>query len=361
MKLGLRLTAFFVGCLLLLCQPARAQTDPALSNAVLGLLDAYLHSGGPSKEELDSGSALANWAILKDIGIPILRKDNGLRKGDWSALWAPLDAVLAEQGFSGKLTPLQAITFWEESEKDPDRFVRLLGREHILDPKQPAQRNRGHRLRESIAQLRNRLPSERANARFEDAGWKFTATSSLMPGTRTVRVAITGSQPCNITGSARTLNLNLKGRLYEDLDSHSGIKVQLLDNSFTGKGCEVNLRDRTSSIARLVGGGEAKLSSSLNIVIQDELVSGRFQVDLVSKQTGLALLTGRAVYSVRGKVGRDGTLEARLIPVSRSGSRLLKDLLEQEGSLTGVVTNSTGRGQMILPVLKDPLDWASKG
>lgn len=354
------LAAFFIGCLTFFIQPASAQTDPALKTAVLLALDAYLQGGGPSKEELGSGAALANWAILKDVAIPNLKKDESLSKGSWKQLWAPLEAVLGEYGYAGRLTPLESLTYWEESQKDPDRFVRLLGREKVLDPKEPAQRNKGRRLREAVGNVRSKVGTERANARYEDAGWKFTATSSLSPGTRLVRIAITGSQPCKITGSGRTLSLILKGRLFEDANSPAGIKVQILDKEFRGKGCELTLRDRITTVARLSGGGEAKVSGNLNILIQDELVNGRFQVDFVSKQVGVSLLTGRAVYTLRGKVTPEGKVEAKLIPVSRTGSRVLKQSLELEGTLTGTVTNSVGRGQLVLPVLKDPLDWAGE-
>ena len=361
MKLSLKvMAAVLAGCLTFFIQPASAQTDPALKTAVLQTLDAYLKAGGPSKDELGSGAALANWAILKDIAIPNLKKDESLNKGSWKQLWSPLEVVLVEYGFNGKLSPLETVTYWEESEKEPDRFVRLLGRDKVLDPKVPAQRNKGRRLRDSVGKVRGKVGTERASARYEDAGWKFTATSSLTPGTRLVRIAITGSQPCKITGSARTLSLNLKGRLYEDPASPAGIKVQILDKDFQSKGCELTMRDRITTVARLSGGGEAKVSGNLNILIQDELVNGRFQVDLVSKQVGTSLLTGRAVYTIRGKVNREGKLEAKLLPVSRTGSRVLKQSLELEGSLTGTVSNNVGRGQLILPVLKDPLDWTGQ-
>jgi len=354
------LAAFLMGCLTFFIQPASAQTDPALKTAVLVTLDAYLQGGGPSKEELGTGAALANWAILKDVAIPNLKKDASLSKGSWKQLWAPLDTILAEYGFSGKLSPLETVTYWEESQKDPERFVRLLGREKILDPKVPAQRNKGRRLRDAVGNVRSKVGTERANARYEDAGWKFTATSSLSPGTRLVRIAVTGSQPCKITGSARTLSLNLKGRLFEDGESPAGVKVQILDKEFNSKGCELTMRDRITTVARLSGGGETKVSGSLNILIQDELVNGRFQVDLVSKQVGVSLLTGRAVYTLRGKIDREGKLEAKLIPVSRTGSRVLKQSLELEGTLTGTVANSVGRGRLVLPVLKDPLEWTAE-
>jgi hypothetical protein len=353
------LFALFTGFLVLI-QPASAQTDPALKTSVERVLDAYLTSGGPSKDELDSGSDLANWSILKDLGVPGFLKNDSLRKGDWKAIWQPLEDVLDDYDLSKKLRPLQVLAFWEESSKDHSRFVRLLGREKILDPKQPAQRNRGRRLREAVGEIHSKLSPIRTNARYEEAGWRFTANASLEPGARIVRVAITGSQPCKITGSARTASLTLKGRLFEDLGSKAGVKVQILDRSFKSKGCELNLRDRVSTVARLAGGGEAKTVGSLNIVFQDELVTGRFQIDIVSKQVGVALLTGRAVYTIRGKVTRDGKLEAALIPVSRSGSRVLHQSLELEGTLTGTVGNSAGRGQIVLPVLKDPLSWKSE-
>ena len=354
----LSLLALFIGYIFL-AQPTSAQTDPALKVSVEKALDAYLTSGGPSKEELGSGSDLANWSLLKDLGIPGFLDDEGLDKGSWDTIWRPLEEVLGEHQLGGKLRPLQVLAFLEESRKDPDRFVRLLGREKVLDPKVPAQRNRGRRLREALGVLQGKMSPIRTNARYEAAGWRYTANASLEPGSRIVRVAITGSQPCKITGSARTATLALKGRLFEDPGSQAGVKVQVLDRSFKSKGCELNLRDRISTTARLAGGGEAKVAGNLNVFFQDELVNGRFQIDIVSKQVGVALLTGRAVYTIRGKVTSDGKLEAKLIPVSRSGSRVLQQSLELEGTLTGTVGNSVGRGQIVLQVLKDPLTWKS--
>ena len=87
-------------------------------------------------------------------------------------------------------------------------------------------------------------------------------------------------------------------------------------------------------------------------------MTGRFQVDLVSKQVGVALLTGRAVYTLRGGINSAGEMKVLLTPVSTSGSRVLKQLLDKEGRLSGKVVNSVGKGTLVLPVLKDSLGWS---
>jgi hypothetical protein len=135
------------------------------------------------------------------------------------------------------------------------------------------------------------------------------------------------------------------------------VKVQVLDQEFKSQGCELRLNDRLNSVERLAGGGEAKLSGVLNLLIRDKAVTGRFQVYLVSEQAGLKLLTGRAVYNVRGQVGEDGSLKATLAPMSNSGDRVLRQMLEKEGSLTGIVQNGRGSGKITVAVLKDSLDW----
>lgn len=327
-----------------------------MKTAVTETLKAYLNEGGPSKGELNNGAALANWAVLKGVGFPQLQAHQSLRVGTWGDLWAPLSQVLKARGFEN-LRPFQVLILWQESQSEPARFERLLGRDGVLDPRVPKERNRGRDLREAVGRARAEMKTVRASVRFEDAGWQFTSTAFLNPAGRIVRLAVSGSQPCKITGSQRTLNLNLKGRLFEDLDSPSGLKVQIVEQKFLSRGCELSLTDRVDSVQRLAGGGEAKIAGGLNLAIKDEIVSGRFQIDLVSKQAGVSLLTGRAVYSLRGKVSHSGELVVRLVPISSSGSRLLRQLLEKEGSLTGSVSNSAGSGKILIPVLKDPLNW----
>lgn len=355
----MKISGLFLRALLLVglfsLQPVLAQADPALKTAVVELLESYLKIG-PDKEELGDGSALANWAVLKGVALPELQQQSSLRIGSWNAIWGPLTTLLGQRGFS-ELEALEVLTLFEETESEPARFVRLLGRQKLLDPKIPKERNRGRQLRESVGSARGELKALRANCRFEKGGWSYTGTVFLDPGSRIVRLALRGSQPCKITGSARSANLNLKGRLFEDTQSPSGLKVQVLDRQFKSQGCELNLKDRIDSVQRLSGGGEAKLSGNLDLRVRDETVTGRFQVDLVSKQAGVALLTGRAVYSLRGSVTRNGKLEVKLVPVSTSGSRVLRQMLESEGALSGELLNSVGKGTIKLPVLKDPLKW----
>jgi hypothetical protein len=346
------LVSLFAG---LLTAPVQAQTDPALKTAVVELLKSYLKSG-PAQTELGNGSALANWAVLKGVGLPELQQQENLRQGSWEVIWTPLTTVLKGHDF-GRLRPLQILTLWEETESEPLRFVRILGRDGLIDPKKPADRKKGLGLRKAVGAVRSEMKPVRSNSRFEKGGWKFTATSSLNPSNRIVRVAIRGSQPCKITGSARSINLNLKGRLFEDLESPSKVKVQVLDQQFKSQGCELMLKDRIDSIVRLTGGGEAKLAGNLDLRLRDDTVTGRFQIDLVSKQAGVALLTGRAVYTLRGRVGATGEISVKLVPVSSSGSRVLRQLLESEGTLSGTISDSVGSGKIELPVLKDPLNW----
>lgn len=341
--------AFFPG-------PVQAQQDPALGTAITELLESYLKEG-PTKQELGSGAALANWAILEARGLPELQTQPGMNKGSWGSAWAPLNRLLQERGFA-KLRPLQALTLWEETRKSPARFVRVLGREGLLDPKEPKERNKGIALREAIENVRGDIPHYRCSARFETAGWSYTGTASVSPSDRIVRLALRGSQPCKISGSARISNLNLKGRLFEDRDSPSGVKVQLLEHSFSASGCELDIRDRINVVKRLSGGGEAKVSATLDLRVRDDRVSGRFQLDMVSRQAGVALLTGRAIYALKGEVDQDGTLDVQLAPVSSSGNRVLRQLLEKPGNLKGVLSNSKGSGLIHLPVLKDSLEWS---
>jgi len=340
---------------LVLGSPVRAQTDPALKTAVVELLESYLRTG-PSSSELSDGSAEANWAVLKGVGIPGFQQQDGLRKGTWDVLLSPIVNAVSDSKFE-TLGPLQVLALWEETESDPERFVRLLGRDGLLNPKKPDERKRGKDLREAISQARLGLANIHSNAHFEKGGWKYTATASLSPSERMVRVAIRGSQPCKITGSARSVNLNLKGRLFEDPTSPSKIKVQVIDQQFQSQGCELTLKDRIDSVVRLSGGGEAKLSGNLDLRVRDEAVTGRFQIDLVSKQAGVALLTGRAVYTLRGKIAQDGTISVDLIPVSTSGSRVVRQMLEVEGTLVGTLAKSVGSGRIELPAFKDPLNW----
>lgn len=346
-------------CLILsLGSPSVAQTNPALGTAVQATLDAYLVHG-PAKKELGDGSAIANWALLSAKGIPTLRSQPALNKGDWNKIWSPVNLAISEAGFS--LRPLQVLPLWEQTKKKPDKFLRLLAKAGVLDPKKNDQRARGKQFRAALDKATQEMKPLRGNSRYEVAGWKYTGTVSLEPSSRVVRIAIRGSQPCPKTGSARTVGLSIKGRIFEDPGSESGIKVQILSSSYQSAGCRLNLSDRIDSIQRLSGGGEAKLAGNLSLRIRDESVTGRFQVDLVSKQVGVALLTGRAVYTLRGGIDSSGALNVILTPVSTSGSRVLKQLLDKEGSLTGTISKSTGKGQIILPVLKDKLDWQDAG
>lgn len=337
--------------------PAAAQTDPALQTGVWVLIDTYLRTG-PKKSELNDGAALANWALLKGVGLPELRVQQPLAQGAWSAIWQPLDRVLAEHKFS-KLSPMEALDLWDQNQDSPVRFVRVLGKRGLLDPKKPAERKRGEALMEAISQVRGQLSPIRCNTRFEKNGWSYTASASLEPADRYVRLALRGSQPCQTTGSVRVVNLNLKGKFYEDPKSASGIKMQILDQQFQSQGCDIKLRGRVDSIEPLAGGGEAKVSISLDIKVLDENVTGRFQLDLVSRQTGLALVTGRAIYSIRGKVNSKGELEVALVPVSSSGGKPVRQLLEKEGALTGKLAHGTVSGKIILPVLKNTPGWSA--
>lgn len=349
-------TLILVGFLCSFSVPAGAQTDPALKTAVLELVESFLKKG-PKKEELSNGSAIASWAILKGVALPAFTEHESLRQGTWDVHWRPIEETLTARGF-GKLRPLQALTLYEETKGAPPRFVRLLGRRGLIDPKKPAERKRAKELRVALGKACEEVKGVRSSARYEGAGWKFTGTAFLDPGKRIVRLAIRGSQPCKITGSARVLNLNLKGRLFEDRESTAGIKIQILDKKFTSHGCELNLKHRINSVLRLSGGGEAKTAGNLNLLVRDDTVTGRFQIDLVSKQVGVALLTGRAVYTLKGKVSPSGELDVQLLPVSSSGSRVLRQQLETEGTLTGIVKDSRGSGVLNLSVLKEPIKWS---
>lgn len=355
----MRLKRWLLTALLVLAgfvqNPVQAQTDPALDAAVNAVLDAYLKAG-PSREELSEGSAIANWALLKGMGLPQLRLQQELRVGSWEAVWQPLNRVLAERGFS-KLTPMEALDMWAQTQDSPVRFVRLLGRDGLIDPKVPAERNRGSELRDAIGQVRRQLAPLRCRTHYEKNGWSYTGSASLEPGDQVVRVALRGSKPCATTGTARVVNLNLKGRLYAEPKNPTGLKVQLLDQQFQSQGCDLTLRGRIDSIEKLNGGDDAKVALTLELRLLDEEVTGRVQLDLVSRQVGLTLVTGRAIYSIRGKVTESGELEATLVPVSSSGSKVVRERLELQGTISGKLAQGSGSGRIVLPVFKEGLTW----
>lgn len=337
--------------------PVSAQTDPALQSAVNALLDSYLRTG-PGREGLGDGSALANWALLKDVGLPQLRQQPELKLGAWEAVWQPLSKTLAERGFS-KLSPMEALDYWQQTEDSPVRFVRLLGKDGLIDPKIPADRKKASDLRDAVGQVRVRLAPLRCRTHYEKSGWSYTGSAEFEPGDRIVRVALRGSKPCPSTGTTKVVNLNLKGRLFADPKSPTGLKAQLLDHQFQSQGCDLKLRGRIDSIVKLSSGDEAKLALSLDLRILDENVTGRVQLDLVSRQVGLALVTGRAIYSVRGRVSEQGALEVTLVPVSSSGHKSVREQLELEGTLSGKLAQGSGAGSLVLPVFKESLNWSA--
>ncbi len=235
MNLKRRLIAALFVLLAAVQSPVAAQTDPALQTAVNALVDSYVRTG-PAREELGDGSALANWALLKDVGLPLLLRQSDLKVGTWDAVWQPLSKTLAERGFS-KLTPMQALDYWQQTEDSPVRFVRLLGRDGLVDPKVPADRKKASELRDAVGQVRVRLAPLRSRAHYEKSGWSYTSSAEFKPGDRIVRVALRGSKPCPSTGTMKVVNLNLKGRLFADPKSPTGLMAQLLDHQFQSQGC----------------------------------------------------------------------------------------------------------------------------
>ncbi len=350
------LSIAFVLALVLLPGPRAAwgQTDPALQMSVEKLFESYLVEG-PRKSELSNGPALAAWAILNRMAIPDMLAQAELRKGAWRAVWEPIRTVLEERDFA-ELSPLEAITYYEETEVEPVRFVRLLARDGLIDLRHPDQRQRAEALRAAIGAQVRRLEAVRSNVRFERAGWNFTGTAALTPGERIVRVALRGSKPCNISGRAATSNLTLKGRLFAAPGSKDGIKVQLLEHRFDSQGCQLSLKTQVSGLAPLQRGGEVRVSGSLNLQIRGEVVSGRLQVDIATRGTN-NVDTGRGVYNLRGKVDENGELQANLVPVSASGARDLRGPLEETGVLRGTVKLRQGQGTISLPVLARPIEW----
>jgi hypothetical protein len=335
--------------------PARAQQDPALRVVSKELVEAYL-AGGPSRTQLPDGSASANWAIMEKVGLPELLLQEPLQVGSWAAIWAPVRTELDRRGFE-KLESLEAMTWWDETRKDPQRFVRLLAQRKLLDSRLPKERNRGIALRESLDLANTRLEEIRANVRFEKSGWSFTGTASLVPAQRVVRLVLRGSQPCTISGKMRAANLALKGRIAPDRSAAEGFKIQLLDNSFTSNGCEETLSTKIVSLASLSTGGESRVTGHLVVQLRDETLTGRLELDVVYRPAGQALRTGHGVYSLRGSLSGDGSAHATLTPVSTSGDKMFREALNKTGALEGQIRGGQGSGGISIPAFKRPLSW----
>lgn len=299
---------------------------------------------------------MANWGILRKIGIPELVEQNALEVGSWTAIWGPVMAVLEKHGCAA-LDPLEALTWWEETRRDPARFLRLLAGRGLLDVRVPKDRQRGEALREALGVVAGKLEEVRANVRYERAGWNFTGTTSLVPSERVIRIALSGSHPCANTGRARTTNLALKGRIFLDDSVPEGVKVQILEDSFASTGCEQTIKGRLSDTIPLASGGEARVSGNLIVEVKDDVLTGRLQLDVAYRPVGDALRTGHGVYSLRGTVKSDGSAHATLTPVSSSGNRDLREALSKVGSLEGQIDKGQGVGGLHIPLFRRPAAW----
>lgn len=347
-------------CLILMHASVFAQpANPALAVSTKRALDTYLRTG-PQAKEIGDGSSSANWGILRKIGIPDLLDQAPLQVGDWDTVWAPVNTELEKRGFSS-LDPLEALTWVEETRKEPARFLRLLASRGLIDARVPKDRQRGEALRESLLSISRKLGEVRANVRFERSGWSFTGTASLVPSQRVVRIALSGSQPCADTGRARTANLAIKGRLFLDKSVPEGIKVQILEDVFSSTGCEETIKGRIAQMVEISLGGEARVSGNLIIDVKDDVLTGRLQLDIAYRPEGDSLQTGHGTYSLRGSLRRDGTAHATLTPVSTSGSRGLREALAKAGSMEGQISMGQGAGGILMPLFRGSLGWrASK-
>ncbi len=333
-----------------------AQQDPAMRTISRQMVETYLRQGPPT-EQLPDGSASASWAIMERVGLPELLQQEPLKAGEWATIWAPISGELEKRAFSG-LDPLEVATWWEETRKEPQRFLRLLVQRGQIDARVPAERKRGEALREALDLAVPRLDEVRANVRFEKAGWSFTGTVSLVPSQRIVRLALRGSQPCPNTGKSRAANLALKGRLFLDKASPDGVKVQILEDEFTSNGCEETLKGRLSAMLPLEGMvGEARVTGNLILQLKDETVTGRLQLDLAYRPSGGSLQTAHGTYSLRGAVAADGSAHATLTPISTSGSKALREGLNKAGTLEAQVKAGQGSGSIGLSFLGGPLTW----
>lgn len=335
--------------------PGWAQEEPALKAVTTRLLESYLKVG-PRKSELPTGSDNANWAILEKVGLTEFLLQPQLNVGVWSTVWSPIKTVLQKKGFAA-LSPLEAVTWWEETRNEPSRFVRLLAQRGLLDARVPKARAKGESLRSSLGAANGKLQEIRANLRYERAGWTFTGTASLVPGQRVVRAVLRGSQPCSVSGKVKSVDLALKGRLFADKDGPGGFKLQLLEHQFRSTGCEETLNSQITTMMLLTAGGEARVSGNLVMQVRDDTVTGRLQLDLTQRQTGVALQTGHAIYSLRASLGEDGSLTGILNPVSTSGSKIFREPLMKAGALEGQIKLHQGAGQISFPAFKQPLSW----
>lgn len=320
------------------------------------MVEAYLREGGPQADQLPDGSASANWAIMERVGLPEFLLQEPLQAGQWSQIWAPVSGELEKRSFSA-IEPLEAVTWWEETRKEPQRFLRLLVQRGLIDARVPAERKRGEALRDALNLANTKLDESRANVRFERAGWSFTGTTSLVPSQRVVRLVLRGSQPCPNTGKSRAANLALKGRLFYDKAAPEGLKVQILEREFTSNGCEETLKSRLSEMLPLTNGGEARASGSLVLQLRDETLTGRLQIDVAFRPGGGALQTGHGTYSLRGTLGPDGSAHATLTPISTSGSKMFREALNKAGALEAQIKSGQGSGSISLSLFGQPLSW----
>ncbi len=332
-----------------------AQEEAALRAATSRLVESYLRVG-PRDSELPTGADNANWAILEKVGLTEFLLQSQLNVGAWPTVWAPIKTVLSQRGFVA-LSPLEAVTWWQETRNEPSRFVRLLAQRGLLDARVPEDRARGENLRQALGVANGKLQEIRANLRYERAGWTFTGTASLVPGQRVVRAVLKGSQPCSVSGKVKSADLALKGRLFADKDAPGGFKLQLLEHQFHSTGCEETLKSQIAAMVLLTAGGETRVSGSLVMQVRNDTVTGRLQLDMTQRQAGAALQTGHAIYSLRASLDEDGALTGILTPISTSGSKIFRGPMMKVGALEGQIKLRQGAGQISFPGFKQPLSW----
>lgn len=341
--------------LLLLSLPGLGQQDPALEVATRQLVQEYL-ALGPREVELADNAAKGSWAMLEKIGIPEFLLQDSLKLGAWGEVLAPLKLELDKRGFEGT-SPLDALAWWDESKGDHKAFLRFLASSNLIDLSQPKDRARGEALRKAIDADILKLNEVRVNVRFEHLKWSFTGTASLVPAQRVVRLVLRGSQPCPVSGQDRVVELALKGKFGLDLTRDKGLAVRIIESNFSSSGCEQKVACHLSGVLPLTAGGEARLSGRLSLVLKDDIITGRIQLDVASRTPGKALQLSHATYSVRGAVDGDGAAHAVVTSVSVSGAERLSEGLGRAGVLEALFTSKQGVGTLMLPAFTKSLVW----
>lgn len=333
--------------------------DPALEVMAERLVEAYL-ADGPDPAEVADGPSMANWAIFKNVGLPEFLLQESLHVGGWATILAPLTTELETRGFSG-LDAMEALTWWDETRKEPARFLRLLAHRALIDTRISKDRKRGEALRLAIGEIASHMSEQRASVRFDRMGWGFTGTVALVPSQRVVRIVLRGSQPCRLVGKDRVCEVSLKGMYAPDKASSQRLKVWLTSHQFVSVGCERRFQVQLAGRVGVGRSGEGRVTGNMTMVIKDEVLTGRIQLEVAYRAPGEPLAIGRATFAMRGSLDEGGGAHATLSPISTSGDKELREGLDKIGAFEGKVALGQAYGTLSLPLFDRVINWRGGG